>query len=101
LKPLVFHPAAEAEVAEAGAFYEDRRRGLGSALRRELKRSLRLIGRSPTAAPRFEGTVYRFHVLRRFPFVLFYEELEDRVPLPVPMDVDGRATGCIAVRTSV
>jgi len=76
---LIFHPAAEAEVREAAAFYQQRRRGLGGALRREVDQALHSIRRNPVPSPRFEGTEYRFLVLRRFPYVVFYEILGDRI----------------------
>ena len=81
MKSLVFHPAAEVEVERAAEFYEERRTGLGSALRRELEESLRFISRNPGLLPRFETTNFRFHVLRRFPYVLFFEESIDGVSI--------------------
>lgn len=81
MRRVEFHPAAAAEIEDAAAYYESRRRGLGAALRRELAEALRTIKRSPGRAARFEETALRFVALSRFPYVLFYETLGDHVAI--------------------
>lgn len=79
MKPVVAHTDAESEIEEAAAYYESRQKGLGGRLRRDFEQALWRVAVSPGLSPRFEETGYRFHVLRRFPYVLFYEELNDRI----------------------
>lgn len=47
MKPIVFHPDAEAELDEAMAYYEDQRVGLGLRLKAEVENALALIQQQP------------------------------------------------------
>ncbi len=66
-----FHPAAEIELAEAAAYYEEQRRGLGNALVREVRTATELLSLHPEAAPRILGAVRR-KVVKRFPYSILY-----------------------------
>ena len=48
---IQFHPAAEAEVNEAAAFYEDASSGLGEDFLAEAEHTLIQIGANPLATP--------------------------------------------------
>ena len=50
VKPIRFHPEADAEVTEAVEFYEARSSGLGSAILDEIQRSLGQIAMAPEAS---------------------------------------------------
>jgi plasmid stabilization system protein ParE len=68
-----FHPQAQRELAEAARWYEQRRAGLGSELRRTVRDALRLVATNPAAWPRWPDLPeVRVYSLSRFPFVLPY-----------------------------
>src|SRR4051812_17731632 len=78
MKPVVFHPVAQAEVEEAAARYESQRTGLGQEFRSEFETSLgRLIQNRQMYA--IECGAFRACPLKRFPYTIYYVELEDRI----------------------
>ncbi len=77
MKPLVFHAEAEAELAVGVAFYETRRSGLGLAFLDEVERSVFLIRGSPEQWPVDLKTGLRRCSLDRFPYRLFYLDLDE------------------------
>lgn len=77
MKPVVLHPDARAELREAAAFYEDRRAGLGREFRGEFERAAQVIQENPQLYGLYKDTNFRACVLRRFSYVVFYQELED------------------------
>ena len=78
MKPITFHPDAEAEINEAARYYEDRSPGLGSELLGEVERALGLISRNPEACQRV-GRRARRRSLWRFPYNLIYAVYPDRI----------------------
>jgi toxin ParE1/3/4 len=68
---IVVLPAAEAEISEAFAWYEDKDEGLGSEFMRALDATLAAIQRSPTGYALVHKQVRRA-MLRRFPHAVFY-----------------------------
>ena len=68
---IQFHPAAEAEMNEAAAFYEDASSGLGEDFLAELERTLNQIRANPKAAPIIMGKVQR-RVLRKYPYSIIH-----------------------------
>jgi toxin ParE1/3/4 len=79
VKPIVFHPQAEEEFDEAIAFYEDRRPGVGLRFRTQVEAGLARIRRLPQSCPRYKDTDYRKCVIRKFPFSLYYMELDEAI----------------------
>lgn len=79
MKPITFHPEAEQEVDSAAAYYESRREGLGGEFRAEVERVTGLIEKNPQLFPPHTTPGIRKCVLRRFPYTLFYLELEEAV----------------------
>jgi toxin ParE1/3/4 len=77
VKPVLFHAAAEAELHDAIAFYESRRAGLGLSFQSEVEHVVDLIQQHPDRWAGYKNTVYRKLSLDRFPFSVFYLELED------------------------
>ena len=75
-----FSPEALDELTEAAAWYEARRRGLGSELLDEVGSVLSRIGASPEAFPRLldvsEDLEIRRSLLPRFPYALVFISLE-------------------------
>jgi toxin ParE1/3/4 len=78
VKPVVFHPAAQVEVKDAAAHYEAQRQGLGQDFRIEVEAALGRITQSPQIYG-VELGEFRACPLRRFPYTLFYIDLEDRI----------------------
>jgi plasmid stabilization system protein ParE len=69
--PASFHPAAEAELRDAAAFYDARAPGLGGAYLDEAQRTLDLIRQFPRIGPQLDDDIRRF-AFGRFPFSLIY-----------------------------
>lgn len=75
---VVFAPEAEQDLAEACAWYEDRRIGLGEEFLSCVEACLEVIRRTPEIhAVTHEN--YRRGLLRRFPYAVFYEYREGTV----------------------
>lgn len=68
---LAFKRLAEAEIAEAFAWYDQDDIGKGAAFLAELERVERFIRLNPQLYPKVEGDIHRAN-LRRFPYALFY-----------------------------
>lgn len=70
---LIVRAGAEAELAEAAEWYEQRRPGLGGDFIEAVQQAIDAIASAPGSYPLWKtGYPYRKHVLRRFPFVLFF-----------------------------
>ena len=71
---VAFEPAAQAEIAEAFAWYEQRSYGLGGDFLRVVAAAEEHLSRNPEAfAP--TGSRFRRILLRRFPYALHFELL--------------------------
>jgi plasmid stabilization system protein ParE len=72
MKPRLFvEPEAEADIAEAFAWYEAQRPGLGTEFKAALVDLLQTIEDAPERVPVIRGRTRRA-LLRRFPFGVFY-----------------------------
>lgn len=78
MKPVIFHPAAQDEVEKAAARYEGLRAGLGQEFRVEFEAALERIVQNPQLYG-VELGAFRACPLKRFPFTIFYVDLEDRL----------------------
>jgi len=61
------------------AWYEKQRTGLGLDLLGEVQKALGRIEENPSLGPPYKKTDYRFRLLRRFPYVIYYLELDDSI----------------------
>ncbi len=77
MKPVLFHTAAEAELHDAIAFYESRCDGLGVAFQSDVEHVVELIRQHPDRWVVYKNLAYRKCSLDRFPFHVFYIELEE------------------------
>ena len=77
MKPLIIHSEARAELEDAVAFYEQQRAGLGLELLSEVERAVGEIQQSPQRWPSYKATTFRRYVVRRFPYSIFFVELEE------------------------
>jgi hypothetical protein len=78
MKPADFHPDAAEEAREAAAYYESMRPGLGADFRVELDAALVRLRDNPELYAAESGAI-RVCPLHRFPYLVFYEDLPDRV----------------------
>ena len=72
MKPVVLHAEAKAELSDAAAWYEDRKAGLGTEFREAVENTIARIQRDPEIGERYGTTRFRFCLVRRFPYVIFY-----------------------------
>ncbi len=71
-------PEAEADLAEAFAWYEERRPGLGDRFLLSVEAALSAIQRYPESSPVVHAQVRRA-LLRRFPYGVFYTVKESAI----------------------
>ena len=76
--PLIITPEAEADLAEAKAWYERKREGLGEEFILCVEAGLDHIRRAPAAATEVHPGVRRV-VVRRFPYGIFYRVDADQI----------------------
>jgi plasmid stabilization system protein ParE len=70
-----FHRAAVADLIAARDWYEHARPGLGDSFATEVERVVDLVDQFPSRFP-FHGDGVRRASLRRFPFSIFFEEID-------------------------
>lgn len=79
MKPVVFHQDAEAELDAAMAYYEGQRSGLGLDLQSDIARTIGRVQQHPQLFPLHNEGNLRKSPARRFPYVIFYLELEEHI----------------------
>lgn len=77
MKPVIFHKEATREIRKAILDYEGQREHLGREFRIEVEAAVQRLRRNPRAYPLYDDLGTRKVVLRRFPFTIFFVELED------------------------
>ena len=77
---LAIAPEAELDLAEAYAWYENRRAGLGEEFLSSVDACLESIRRRPEMYPVVDEG-YRRSLIRRFPYAVFYEQSEATVTI--------------------
>lgn len=75
---VILAPEAEQDIAEAYAWYEGRRPGLGEEFLSCVEACIEAIGRTPEIHSLVHEN-YRRGLVRRFPYAVFYERLQGRV----------------------
>jgi plasmid stabilization system protein ParE len=78
VSPPVLRSAAAADVEEAWLWYEAQREGLGDEFLQVVEEALESIAAFPGSAPLVQRDIRR-HLLRRFPYGLFYRLIQDQV----------------------
>jgi plasmid stabilization system protein ParE len=69
---LILAPEAEQDISEAYDWYEKRRLGLGEEFLSAVEACIRHVCRSPELYAKVHED-YRRAIVRRFPYVIFYE----------------------------
>lgn len=75
---VVFHPGAEDELKEAILWYGNQQKGLDIEFVRCIDDAIQKIKRNPGLYP-IEFENYRKKVVRRFPFKIIYEIMDDHI----------------------
>ncbi len=78
MKPIVLHPAAEAEMRAAAGYYQDCQPGLGGRFLDEIARTGGRIAHNPLASPTISGYM-RCCMQNHFPFGLLYRIETERI----------------------
>ena len=84
---MILRPAAIADIAEAYAWYEARRTGLGDEFLAALTSTRNRIAEYPEAYPVLRRTTRRALLPQRFPYALFYRIYEDTIVIVACMHV--------------
>jgi toxin ParE1/3/4 len=71
MKPTVIHSQARAELDEAMAFYERQKAGLGLDLQADMEQAIARIQQNPQLGAPYKTSGFRYHILRRFPYVVY------------------------------
>ena len=79
MKDILIDPEAEAELNSAAEWYEQRKDGLGVEFLDEIGEATTAIRRHPKAFPLFRDTAIRKFVVRRFPYIIFFEDMESYI----------------------
>ncbi len=77
MKPVVIHHKARVELDAAIAYYEQRKAGLGLALQAAIEQATKRIQQNPQIGAPYKTTEFRYAVVRRFPYAIYYAELEE------------------------
>lgn len=75
---VIIRPNAEADLREAGSWYDAQRPGLGDELMDAVGRAIRLLEEQPERQPIYYNGFRRL-LTRRFPYKIFYRVEGDRV----------------------
>lgn len=78
LRNLIVLPEAEQDVAQAYIWYEERETGLGEEFLRCVDACIQLVRRNPKIYQTVHES-YRRGVVRRFPYVVFYEDSDTTI----------------------
>lgn len=77
MKPLRAHFQAKIEFDDAARYYESRLTGLGEDFEAEVKACFLSIRQAPARFPFHKRTAVRRCLVHRFPFVIYFQELDD------------------------
>src|SRR5262245_47675958 len=76
MKPIIFHAKAEAELLAAARHYEKRRAGLGLDFLDKVEQAAKHVQDHPKLCPPYGRKGYRFFRVKRFPYVLYFREMD-------------------------
>jgi toxin ParE1/3/4 len=77
VKPVIIHSEARAELDQEIGRYENIREGLGLSLQDEVELATSRIQENPKLGAPYKKSEFRFTLVRRFPFVIYYCEFEE------------------------
>ena len=78
MKPIDLDPEAADEIREAVDYLESRRRGSGDEFGEAVQDALGIVSKQPKAFAPYR-TRFRKYVIKKFGYLIFYAEFDDRV----------------------
>lgn len=79
MKPVVFHPEAQADLIGAVAFYDGQREGLGERLLESVERAIGRISNRPHSFSQSTDQGHRKCRVEGFPYALHFVESEAEI----------------------
>ena len=79
MKPLVINEEAADELDEAIRYYETKSPGIGFSLAAKVSEAFHRIERNPQLYPFHNDTNVQKCFVRRFPYTVFYMELDEHI----------------------
>jgi toxin ParE1/3/4 len=76
---MKFHIEAEREIEDAVDYYERQRIDLGRDVRIKMEEAAARIRRNPKLFSHFRNTDFRKCFVERFPYTIFFRELDDGI----------------------
>jgi toxin ParE1/3/4 len=76
VKPVIIHSEAIEELGSAVSYYGNRKVGLGLDFLGEVEQALGKIQQNPNLGTVYQVAQVRRYIVQRFPFIIFYAELE-------------------------
>ena len=71
MKKVIFHPLAQQELADAVAYYEQQKQGLGRTYLIEIEQTIHFLQQYPAAGSPYRNSIRRL-TLSKFPYFLLY-----------------------------
>ena len=79
MKPLIFHSDAKVEFDSAISWYEHRQNGLGLEFHDDVDIVLERLREIVEIGTPYKSTEYRFIRTKRFPYLVYYLQLQDAI----------------------
>jgi toxin ParE1/3/4 len=79
MKAIVFREEAALELEAGQLYYDGCRPGLGEAFLAEVEAVVARIQEHPHIGAKYKSTAYRRCLLRRFPYLVFYLDMDDAI----------------------
>ena len=76
---VVFHPGASEDYDAAFVWYYSRGTTVASDFEREVERCTRLVAQNPLRWPKFDEKGKRRLIVRKFPYSIIYEIINDEI----------------------
>lgn len=80
MKPIRFHPGAQAELLASAHYYEDRQPGLGKRYLNAVHTAVRRIQLLPNSFQKIEGEIRRCRV-ESFPYGIIFRERDEYIEI--------------------
>lgn len=81
MKFIIIDPEAQAELDSAAQWYDERKAGLGAEFLDGVAEAVATVQKLPSVFPLFRNTTIRKYVMKRFPYVIFYEEFHAHISI--------------------
>lgn len=79
MKPLEFHEEAEHDLDDSVVYYDRQQEGLGQQFADAVELAVQRIRENPERFQRHEGTEIRKLRMDRFPFTIYFQDLDECV----------------------